>query len=210
MPQGGPGVRETQPTCGFRVFLTGRDEMDRQEAYELMLEKVKTKNLRKHILAVEAVMRRLAERLGQDVEKWGLAGLLHDIDYDMTKDDPERHSMLGADMLAELGVDPEIVDAVRAHNDHHGLPRKTLMAKALYAADPLTGLIVAAALIKPEKKLSAIDTRFVLNRFGEKAFARGARREPMLSVKDELGLELDEFIGLGLEAMQGISGELGL
>jgi putative nucleotidyltransferase with HDIG domain len=184
--------------------------MDRQEAYELMLEKVKTKNLRKHILAVEAVMRRLAERLDQDVEKWGLAGLLHDIDYDVTKDDPERHSIVGADMLAELGVDPEIVDAVRAHNDHHGLPRKTLMAKALYAADPLTGLIVAAALIKPEKKLSAIDTRFVLNRFGEKAFARGARREPMLSVEDELGLELDEFISLGLEAMQGISRELGL
>jgi len=184
--------------------------MDRQEALEFMQENVTNRNLRKHILAVEAVMRRLAERLGQDPDRWGLAGLLHDVDYDMTKDSPERHSMVGADMLAEKGLDEEIVEAVRAHNDYHGLPRRTLMAKALYAADPLTGLIVAAVLVSPGKKLSAIDTEFILNRFKEKAFARGARREPMLTCKDELGLELEEFVGLGLEAMQGIHEELGL
>jgi len=184
--------------------------MDRQQALDFMLENVANSNLRKHILAVEAVMRRLAERLGQDVERWGLAGLLHDIDYETTKDSPERHSLVGAKMLEEKGLDPEIVDAVRAHNDYHGLPRATLMAKALYAADPLTGLIVAAALISPAKKLAGIDTEFVLKRFGEKAFARGARREPMLGAKAELGLELEELVGLGLEAMQGISGELGL
>ncbi len=184
--------------------------MDRQEALDFMLENVQNNNLRKHILAVEAVMRRLAVRFGQDVEKWGLAGLLHDIDYETTKDDASRHSIVGAEMLEGKGLDPEIIDAVRAHNDAHGLPRRTLMAKALYAADPLTGLIVAAALINPAKKLSAIDTQFVTKRFGEKAFARGARREPMLSAKAELGLDLDELIALGLEAMQGISGELGL
>jgi len=184
--------------------------MERQEALDFMLENVQNSNLRKHILAVEAVMRRLAERLGQDVEKWGLAGLLHDIDYETTKDSPERHSVVGAQMLEEKGLDPEIVDAVRAHNDLHGLPRTTLMDKALYAADPLTGLVVAAALINPAKKLAAIDTQFVVKRFGEKAFARGARREPMLSAKGELGLELDELVGLGLEAMQGISGDLSL
>ncbi len=175
-----------------------------------MLENVKNTNLRKHILAVEAVMRRLAVRLGEDEEKWGLAGLLHDIDYETTKDSPDRHSMVGAEMLEEAGLDLEIVEAVRAHNDHHGLPRETLMAKALHAADPLTGLIVAGALVNPAKKLSAIDTRFITNRFGEKAFARGARREPMLAAKAELGLELEEFVGLGLEAMQGIADELGL
>lgn len=184
--------------------------MDRQEALDYMMENVKNTNLRKHILAVEAVMRRLARRLGQDEEEWGLAGLLHDIDYETTKDSPDRHSIVGAEMLEQAGVAPDIVAAVKAHNDHHGLPRDSLMARALYAADPLTGLIVAAALISPAKKLSAIDAKFVHNRFGEKAFAKGARREPMLSAKAELGLDLGEFISLGLEAMQGISGELGL
>ncbi len=184
--------------------------MEREQALEFMRENVRNSNLRKHILAVEAVMRRLASRLGQNADRWGLAGLLHDIDYETTKDSPERHSLVGAEMLAEKGVDPEIVDAVRAHNDAHGLPRQSLMAKALYASDPLTGLIVAAALISPAKKLSGIDTKFVLNRFGEKAFARGARREPMIGAKAELGLDLEELVALGLEAMRGISGELGL
>ena len=184
--------------------------MVRQEALIYMMDNVKNTNLRKHILAVEAVMRRLAVQLGEDEEKWGLTGLLHDIDYETTKDNPERHSMVGAEMLEEAGLDPEIVEAVRAHNDHHRLPRETLMAKALYAADPLTGLIVAGALVNPSKKLSAIDPKFIINRFGEKAFARGARREPMLAAKTELGLELEEFVALGLEAMQGIAGELGL
>ncbi|RJQ05197.1 MAG: HDIG domain-containing protein [Bacillota bacterium] len=184
--------------------------MDRQEALDYMLENVKNSNLRKHILAVEAVMRRLATRLGEDPEKWGLAGLLHDIDYETTKDSPDRHSLVGAEMLESAGVEPDIVEAVRAHNDCHGLERETKMAKALYAADPLTGLIVAAVLISPAKKLAGIDAQFVLNRFGEKAFARGARREPMLGAKAELGLDLDEFVALGLEAMQGISGDLGL
>ncbi|MEW6032350.1 MAG: HDIG domain-containing metalloprotein [Bacillota bacterium] len=184
--------------------------MNRQQALDFMLEKVQNSNLRKHILAVEAVMRKLAARLGEDEERWGLAGLLHDIDYETTKDSPERHSLVGAEMLEEAGVEREIVEAVRAHNDHHGLPRESKMAKALHAADPLTGLIVAAALVSPTKRLSGIDTQFVLNRFGEKAFARGARREPMLAAKTELGLDLEELVQIGLEAMQGIAGDLGL
>ncbi len=184
--------------------------MDRQEALDFMLENVTNVNLRKHILAVEAVMRRLAKRLGQDEEKWGLAGLLHDIDYETTKDDASKHSLVGGEMLEKRGLDPEIVKAVKAHNEAHGLPRTTLIDKALYAADPLTGLIVAGALISPAKKLSAIDAKFIMKRFGEKAFARGARREPMLTAESELGIGLEEFIALGLEAMQGISGELGL
>jgi len=183
--------------------------LDRTEALALMRRHLTDRNMRKHSLAVEAVMRALARRLGQDEEKWGLAGILHDIDYEQTRDRPDRHSMVGADMLAEMGVEADVVEAVRAHNDAHGLPREGLMSKALYACDPLTGLIVAAALIHPEKKLAAIDTTFVLHRFGEKSFARGARRDAIRSCS-ELGLELEEFIAIGLQAMQAIAPELGL
>ncbi len=183
--------------------------MDRAEAVALMRRHLTNKNLRKHTLAVEAVMRALAKRLGEDEDRWGLAGLLHDIDYEETKDQPERHSMVGANMLAEIGVDADIVEAVRAHNEIHGVPRESAMSKALYCADPLTGLIVAAALIHPEKKLAAIDAPFVLHRFGEKAFARGANRDTIRACS-ELGLELDEFVDIGLQAMRDISPELGL
>lgn len=183
--------------------------MTRDEAWELVSSKLTNLNLRKHVLAVEVVMRRLARRFGQDEDLWGLAGILHDIDYEETKGNPERHSLVGAAVLEEAGVDPVVVDAVRAHNERHGIPRETLMAKALYCADPLTGLIVAAALIHPEKKLHAIDTQFVMNRFGEKSFARGANRETIKACS-EIGLTLEEFVALGLEAMQGVSGELGL
>lgn len=179
---------------------------------ELVLEvkkRVKNRNLFKHILAVEAVMRSLARRLGEDEERWGAAGLLHDIDYEDTKDDPETHSLLSGEIAREMGFDSEIVDAVKAHNEVHGLPRDSLMAKGLYCCDPLTGLIVASALISPGKKLSAIDVDFVMNRMGEKAFARGANRE-IIGACSELGLEVREFTALGLEAMKGISGELGL
>lgn len=154
-------------------------------------------------------MRRLAGHFGEDVEKWGLAGLLHDVDYDETAQDPERHSMIGADLLASLGVEPDIVYAVRVHNEAHGLPRLSLMDKSLHACDPLTGLITSAALILPAKKLAAVDAEFVIKRFGEKAFARGANREQIRRC-EELGLELDQFIRFGVEAMQGISDELGL
>ncbi|HBG43585.1 MAG TPA: phosphohydrolase, partial [Firmicutes bacterium] len=135
--------------------------MNREAAWALVEEQIANANLRKHVLAVEAVMRKLADHFGEDAEKWGLAGLLHDIDYDETAKDPERHSMIGADLLAELGVAADIVYAVRVHNETHGLPRLTLMDKALHASDPLTGLITSAALIKPEKMLCAIDAEFV-------------------------------------------------
>jgi hypothetical protein len=181
----------------------------RDEAYTLLTRHLKTRNLVKHSLAVEAVMRGLARHFGQDEDIWGLAGLLHDIDYDWTKDEPARHSMEGADLLAREGLPEEIVYAVRAHNEAHGLPRRSLLDKALYASDPLTGLIVAGALIKPEKKLSAIDVPFLLNRFHEKSFARGANREQIKSCS-EMGLSLEEFMEIGLKSMQGIAGEMGL
>lgn len=183
--------------------------MNRDEALALLKKNLTNKNLFNHSLAVEAVMRRLAEHFGEDVEKWGLAGLLHDIDYDRTKDDPAKHSIEGAEILAGLGLPDDIVYAVKVHNSRHGLPRLSLMDKALFATDPLTGLIVAGALIRPEKKLAAIDVPFLLNRFSEKSFARGANRETIKACS-ETGLSLEEFMGLGLEAMQGIAKELKL
>ncbi len=176
--------------------------LTRDEIAAEVSKRVSTNNLYKHILAVEAVMRRLARYFGEDEERWGAAGLLHDIDYEDTKHDPNIHSIKSGEIAAELGFDEEIVDAVRAHNEIHGFPRNTMMAKALYCADPLTGLIVASALISPKKKLSAIDTE-------EKSFARGANRE-VIKACSELGLTVPEFVSLGLEAMKEISDDLGL
>ncbi|MCJ7806970.1 MAG: HDIG domain-containing protein [Clostridia bacterium] len=183
--------------------------MQREEALSLVKEQVKNKNLIKHMLAVEAVMARLAEYLEEDKELWGMTGLLHDLDYDKTADDPMQHGLLGAEMLNERGFPLEMVQAVKAHNEALAVERNSLMDKALYAADPVTGLLVAAALIHPEKKLSAIDVGFVLKRFKEKSFARGAGREQIQSCS-ELGLNLEQFLGLSLEAMQNSSKELGL
>ncbi|NMB12637.1 MAG: HDIG domain-containing protein [Firmicutes bacterium] len=181
--------------------------MEREEALALVKKHVKTKNLVKHMLAAEAIMRRLACHLGEDQETWGLAGLLHDIDYEETKDDPDRHALAGAKLLESFGVEPAIVQAVLAHADKG--PRRSSMDKALYATDPLTGLLVAAALVHPDKKLAALDVEFVLNRFRERSFARGADRDIIRSCTD-LDLDLEGFVALGLEAMQGISKELGL
>jgi len=183
--------------------------LNRTEAVALLKKNLTNKNLFNHSLAVEAVMRRLAWHFGQDEEKWGLAGLLHDIDYDRTKDDPERHSIEGAALLEESGLPEDIVYAVKVHNERHGLPRESLMDKALFASDPVTGLIVAGALIRPEKKLAVVDVPFLMKRFNEKSFARGANRETIKACS-ELSLSLEEFLGLSLEAMQGIAAELKL
>ncbi|MGB4642629.1 MAG: HD domain-containing protein [Dethiobacteria bacterium] len=183
--------------------------MEREEALRLIKQEVKTKNLIKHMLAAEAVMRRLAEELGQDEELWALTGLLHDLDYDRTMDQPEQHGLLGAQILEEKGLPPELVQAGKAHTEVLGVERQTLLDKALYAADPVTGLLVAAALIHPQKKLAAIDLDFVMNRFKEKSFARGADRGQIESCS-ELNLSLERFMTLSLEAMQSIAADLGL
>src|SRR6056297_3312869 len=123
--------------------------MTRQKALDLLKENIKTKNLRKHSFAVEAVMKELADYFDKDKDKWGLAGLLHDIDYEKTKDEPEKHSIIGAKMLKEKGLDKEIVHAVKSHNKMHDIPLNSLMDKALFVSDPITGLIVAATLVLP-------------------------------------------------------------
>ena len=183
--------------------------MEREEALKIMKKHVTNKNLQKHCLATEVVMKYLARHFGEDEAKWALAGLLHDIDYEQTADDTKRHSLVGAGMLEEMGLAEDLVYAVKVHNDEHGLPRNSLMDKALYATDPLTGLIVAGALIKPEKKIAAIDVPFLINRMAEKSFARGANREQIKSCLD-FGLSLEDFMAIGLESMQSISKDLGL
>jgi len=181
--------------------------MTRDECLSLVKENCSNRNLIKHMLAAEAVMRGLAERLGEDVEAWGTAGLVHDLDYDETADDPDRHGLVSAEKLEGLGFTEEIVHAVKAHNEH--VPRESRMDKALYACDPVTGLIVAAALMHPSKKLAEIDVAFVMRRFGEKRFAAGANRDAIRTC-DTLGLALEEFVGIAIEAMQGVSEDLGL
>ena len=184
--------------------------MQREEALELLKKHVTNKNLVNHSIAVEKIMIGLAEHLGEDVALWSLAGLLHDIDYDQTATDPQLHSKLGADMLREHGgFNEEMIYAVLVHNHVHGQPRLSLLDKALYAADPLSGLIVAGALIHPSKKLAPLTPDFIVKRFGEKAFARGANREAIATCS-EIGLELDEFIAVGLLAMQQHAEEIGL
>jgi len=184
--------------------------MDREESLKFLKEKLKNQNLIKHSLAVEAGMRALARYFGEEEDKWGICGLLHDIDYEETKGDPNLHSKLGAEILREMGFEKEICDAILTHNEAHGILPITRMAKALFCLDPLTGLIVAATLVLPSKKLKDLKVENVLNRFKEKSFARGANREIIKKCEEYLGLSLEKFIEIILKAMQEISDRLGL
>ena len=181
--------------------------MNRNEANELVKSMIPEGNLRKHVYACEAVMRALAARLAGDVEKWGLVGLLHDLDYAETEDDPDMHSVKTAEILESRGVEEDVIGAVKAHNDK--APRDTQMAKAICCTDPVTGFIVACALVRPDKALASTKLKSVKKRWKEKRFAAGASRERM-ALHEELGLERDEFLSTALEAMQGISDLLGL
>ena len=183
--------------------------MTREEALESVRANVDNENLVKHMLATEAIMRALAKRLGEDEEEWGLTGLLHDIDAELTEGDMSAHSTLGADIVRELGASEAMAHAILSHNEAHGVPRETKLDKALYCADPLTGLITAGALVRPDKKLAGLEAESVKKRFKEKGFAAGADRE-QIALCSELGLELDEFIELGLEAMKKVARSLGL
>jgi putative nucleotidyltransferase with HDIG domain len=183
--------------------------MDREQALAELTARVKNPNLLKHSLAVEAIMRGLATMVRDNVEVWGLTGLLHDIDYEKTASDPSRHSIVGAEILEDLGFDSEIVYAVKAHNSYHGIERKRKIDKALYCADPVSGLITAAALILPSKKLADVTPDFVIRKMSEKNFAKGADRDQIKSCSD-IGVSLEDFISISLEAMKKISDQLGL
>lgn len=183
--------------------------MLREEAMALLRQYLHTGNLVNHSLAVEAIMRGLAQKLGEDEATYALAGLLHDIDYEYTADNLESHSLKGAEILEEHGLPADIVYAVKVHNEAHGLERKTMMDKALFAADPVSGFITAAALVRPDKSLAGVELKSLKKRFKEKAFARGANRENMATCS-ELGLELAEFLTIALESMKTVAADIGL
>ena len=185
--------------------------MDRDEALRILHENLRNENLRKHCYATEAVMRSLARARGEDEDLWGLTGLLHDLDLELTENDMSRHGDVAAGLLEERGAPAQMVEAVRMHNaEGLGLgERKTVLQHSLAASETLTGLIVAAALVRPDKKLAGVKVSSLRKRMKEKAFARGARREVMMEC-EQAGFELDEFLALALEAMQDISDQLGL
>ncbi len=184
--------------------------MTRGKAFEILKQNIQNQNLIKHCLAVEAIMRTLARNFEEDEEKWGLTGLLHDIDYEKVKDDLSQHSLVGAKMLEDLNIDKDICQAVKVHNEAHNIPPQTLLEKALFVTDPLTGLIVAATLVLPSKKIADLTLKNVLNRFKEKSFARGANREIIKKSEELLNLKLEDFVKIGIEAMQKIAKDLGL
>jgi putative nucleotidyltransferase with HDIG domain len=181
--------------------------MEREQALNLLQREVKNQNLIKHSLAVEACMRRFAGKLGEDAEKWGLAGLLHDLDYEYTADKPDQHALKTAEMLSDSDIPEDILYAIKAHNGK--VPFLTKMDIALYTIDPTTGFIIACALMHPSKKLASLDLQRMKKRFGEKNFAKGANRDQIREC-EKMGVELDGFLDICLSSMQGISEELGL
>jgi putative nucleotidyltransferase with HDIG domain len=183
--------------------------MTREEAWQLVCEWIQNENMRKHLLAVEAAMRFYARKFGEDEEKWGLVGLLHDLDYEKHPDPPE-HPQVGANFLREQGLPEDMVNAILAHADWTGVPRDTLMAKALFACDELTGFLVACALVMPNKKLREVRVDTVIRKMKDKSFARKVSREDIIRGTQELGIPLEEHIANVLTAMNGIADELGL
>jgi putative nucleotidyltransferase with HDIG domain len=161
----------------------------------------------KHILAVEAGMRQMAEHLNEDIEYWGLTGLIHDLDYNETKDDEVNHTYLTAEWLVKYDLPQEMLQAIHAHPGH--IPCESQLDWALYSVDPATGFLVAAALMHPSKKLTSLDGDFLIRRFKEKRFAAGATRENIAACSN-LGLELDQFLLIVRDGMMKISDQLGI
>jgi len=181
--------------------------MTREEGLTLVQEHLPNRNLQKHSLAVEACMKGLARHFNEDIDQWGLAGLVHDLDYEYTVNTPLEHTVKTAAILRPLGVDEAVIHAIQAHNQV--VTPHTRMDIALSVVDPTSGFLIACALMHPQKKLKALEPEFIRKRFKEKSFAKGASRERMAEC-GQLGLELDTFLGLCLAAMQGIDAELGL
>jgi putative nucleotidyltransferase with HDIG domain len=184
--------------------------ISREEAIELLRSQVQNENLVKHCLATEAIMRRMAERLGEDSDKWGLTGLLHDLDFESTKDSPAEHTKRTIELLTEKGFPEDALQAIREHNaEALGIPRQTSLGIALACSETITGLIVATALVYPDKKVASVKPKSVRKRMKEGAFARNVNRD-IICECERIGVPLDEFIQLSLTGMQGIAAELGL
>ena len=186
----------------------------RADALALMHEYTASESLRKHMLAVEAAMRSYAQKLGEDSERWGLAGLLHDFDYERYPNDAhsasDEHPSEGVRVLRSRGYPEDILQTILGHATYTGVARDSLMAKGLFAVDELTGLITATALVKPSRSVRDVDARSVRKKMKDKAFARGVSREDITHGAAELGVDLDEHIAFVVAAMQSEAEALGL
>lgn len=190
-------------------------ERSRDDAWELMTHHTASESLRRHMLAVEAAMRAYARKYGEDEDLWGLAGLLHDFDYEQhpnpeAKWDENEHPLFGSRILEEQGYPEDVIYAIKTHADYLELPRKSLMDRTLWAVDELTGLITAAALVRPDKSIMQLEAKSVRKRMKDKAFARGVNREDVVKGAEELGVDLDEHIQFVIDAMRTVAPELGL
>ena len=182
--------------------------MSRQAAWELLCEYTKNENLRKHALAVEACVRAYARKFGENEETWGVVGLIHDFDYEVYPNAPD-HPLRGSEILKERGYSEEIRRAILGHADYTGVPRDTLLAKALFACDELAGFITACAYVRPDR-IVTLEAKSVRKRMKDKAFARAVSREDITKGSEELGVPLDGHIAFCIEAMRGIAETLGL
>jgi putative nucleotidyltransferase with HDIG domain len=183
--------------------------MSREEALELVREYVKNEGLVRHMLAVESAMRFYAEKFGEDRDRWGLAGLLHDFDWEIHPT-LEQHPQDGAPILRERGVDEDVIQTILSHADHTGVPRDTRLRKGLSACDEITGLITAVALVRPSRSLLDLEASSVRKKWKDKAFAAGTDREEMAQAAEDFGVELWEHVGNVIVAMRRIAPELGL
>lgn len=184
--------------------------MNREEALSLLKNYLQTPTLIKHCLASEAIMRALANRLGEDLEVWGIVGLIHDLDFEETKDTPELHTLKTAEILKEKGFSKEVIEAIKSHNaEALGIVREGKLAEALACSETITGLIVATALVMPDKRLASVKPKSVLKRMKEPAFARNVNRN-IIQECQKLGFSVEDFVQLSLKAMQGMSDDLGL
>lgn len=183
--------------------------IDREQALAIVRQYVENENLVHHMLAVEAAMRFYARKLGEDEERWGIAALLHDFDWEIHPT-LEQHPLDGVPILRELGVDEEMIQDVLSHADFTGVPRDTPLRKALAACDELTGLITATALVRPSKSIHDVQVKSVKKKWKDLRFAAGANRDEMDAAIEEFGVEKWEHVGNVITAMQGIAGDLGL
>lgn len=186
----------------------------RADALALMHEYTASESLRKHMLSVEAAMRAYAERFGEDPERWGLAGLIHDFDYERypnaAHSPTEEHPARGVAILRERGWPDDVLQAILGHATYCNVPRESRMARSLFAVDELTGLITATALVKPSRSVHDVDARSVKKKMKDKAFAKGVNRDDVILGAQELGVELDEHIQFVIEAMRRVAEAIGL
>ena len=183
--------------------------MNREQALAIVNEFIENQNLVRHMLAVEAAMRYYAQKYNEDEELWGVVGLLHDFDWEIHPT-MEGHPQAGEPLLRERGVPEVIIRAILSHADHTGVPRESLMEKALYACDEITGLITAVALVRPSRSVMDLKVKSVKKKWKNKAFAAGANRDEITQGAEEFGIELWEHTANVIEAMRRVAPELGL